>query len=304
MSVSTTNRLSMEFRAGEKTVDVWSVSLEPPTPVQAHLAGYLSFDERGRAERFVFARDRARFVAGRAFLRLLLGRYLAAEPRALQLCYGPNGKPSLADDRSGLRFNLAHSGALGVCALAWGSEVGVDLERLRPIRDAEGVARKAFSPREIARLESLPEPARLRAFYETWTRKEAVLKALGHGLARPLDSFDVSPGPNEPPPLPRTGGDSAEAHLFSFHALEPEDGYVGAVAVPGDGWQVRSARWVWDERCPSQVPRGIHQNAPSSDQVINAPEPGEGESNHGGGGADGDPPRADQARVRRSLPGR
>jgi 4'-phosphopantetheinyl transferase len=230
------------------TVDLWSASLEPPALLASHLAGYLSSDERARADRFVFPRDRNHFVAGRAFLRLLLGQYLGTEPRALRFSYGPNGKPALADDRSDLRFNLAHSGALAVCALTRGSEVGVDVERLRPIRDAEGVAQSAFSPREVARLESLPEPARLRAFYEAWTRKEAFLKALGHGLARPLDSFDVTLGPGEPPRLLRTLGDPTEADRFSLHALEPEIGYVGAIAIPGHDWHVRHVRWRWVER--------------------------------------------------------
>jgi 4'-phosphopantetheinyl transferase len=230
------------------TVDVWSASLEPPPRLEAHLSGYLSPDEKERAERFVFPRDRDRFVAGRAFLRLLLAQYLGVEPQALRFRYGPNGKPALADERSDLHFNLAHSGPLAMCALARGSELGVDLERLRPLPDAEGVVRSAFSPREAARFRSLPETARLRAFYEGWTRKEAFLKALGHGLARPLDSFDVTLGPGEPPRLLRTLGDPAEAGRFSLHAVDPESGYVGAIAIPGNDWQLRHVRWRWVER--------------------------------------------------------
>ena len=230
------------------TVDVWTASLEPPAPLGTHLGGYLSPDEQERADRFVFPRDRNRFVAGRAFLRLLLGQYLGTEPRDLRFSYGPNGKPALADERNDLRFNLAHSGELAVCALARGCDLGVDLEYLRPIRDAESVARSAFSPREVARLESLPEPERLRAFYEAWTRKEAFLKALGHGLARPLDSFDVTLGPGEPPRLLRTLGDPTEADRFSLRAFEPEAGYVGAVAITGHDWQVRQVTWRWVER--------------------------------------------------------
>jgi 4'-phosphopantetheinyl transferase len=226
---------------------VWSASLEPPALLDAHLAGYLSPDERGRADRFVFPRDRDRFIAGRAFLRLLLAQYLGAEPRGLRFRYGSNGKPGLADEGGDLQFNLAHSGPLAVCALARGRELGVDLEQIRPIRDAEGVARSVFSPREMARFESLPETARQRAFYEAWTRKEAFLKALGDGLARPLDSFDVTFGPSEPPRLLQTLGDPDEARRFSLHALELEAGYVGAIAIPGDGWHLRHARWRWVE---------------------------------------------------------
>ena len=229
------------------TVDVWSASLEPPAPLASHLAGYLAPDERQRAERFVFSHDRDHFVAGRAFLRLLLGQYLGTEPRALRFSYGPNGKPALADNRADLHFNLAHSGPLAVCALARGCELGVDLERLRPLEDADSVARTAFSPWEVDRFESLPEAVRPRAFYETWTRKEAFLKALGHGLARPLDSFDVSLGPGEPPRLLRTLGDPTEADRFSLYAVDPEVGYVGAIAIPGKDWHVRQVRWRWVE---------------------------------------------------------
>jgi 4'-phosphopantetheinyl transferase len=232
---------------GGGVVDLWSASLEPPTPLRVHLGGYLSIDERERAARFVFPRDRNCFVAGRAFLRLLLAQYLATDAASLRFRYGPHGKPALADDRSGLSFNLAHTDSLAVCALARHGDVGVDVERVRPIPDAEGVAHSFVSPREAAELASVPEPARHRAFFNAWTRKEAFLKALGDGLARPLDSFDVTLKPGDTPRLLRTLGDPEEAGQFSLHSLEPEEGYVAAIAMRGHGWQVRHARWRWIE---------------------------------------------------------
>ena len=232
---------------GGGTVDLWSASLEPPAPLRAHLEGYLSIDERERAARFVFPRDRNRFIAGRAFLRLLLAQYTATDAASLRFRYGPHGKPALADDRSEVAFNLAHTGSLAVCALARGRDLGVDVERVRPIPDADGIARSFFSPRETAELASLTEPARFRAFFDAWTRKEAFLKALGDGLARPLDSFDVTLKPGETPRLLRTLGDPEEADRFSLHSLEPEEGYVAAIALRGHGWQVRHARWRWIE---------------------------------------------------------
>ena len=230
-------------------IDVWSASLEPPRPLRGHLAGYLSPDERKRAVRYVFPRHRERFIAGRAFLRLLLAQYLGTDAGDLTFRYGPHGKPALADDQDGLQFNLAHCGSLAVCALArGGAELGVDVERLRPIPDANDVARSSFSPNEVAELESVEGPARLQAFYNAWTRKEAFLKALGDGLARPLDSFDVTLKPDDPPRILRTTGDPEEAERFSLHALEPEAGYVAAVAARGHGWTVRQVRWHWVEQ--------------------------------------------------------
>ena len=127
------------------------------------------------------------------------------------------------------------------------AEDGVDVEKVRPIPDADGVARSFFSPRETAELESVPEAARHRAFFDGWTRKEAFLKALGDGLARPLDSFDVTLKPGDTPRLLRTLGDPEEANQYSLYSLEPEEGYVAAIALRGHGWQVRHARWRWIE---------------------------------------------------------
>lgn len=172
-------------------------------------------------------RDRGRFVAGRAFLRLLLARCLGEDPRGLLFRYGPNGKPALEGSPRGLAFNLSHSEALAVCAVARGCDaLGVDIERVRPIGDAEGVARVAFPSNEVARLVSLPEPQRLRGFYEAWTRNEALLKALGRGLGRPLD-------------------DPAEGERLSLHAFELAGDHVGAVAVSGRGWRLRVRAWSW-----------------------------------------------------------
>lgn len=246
MSVGGTVKKPAEESPVRGTVDLWSASLEPPAPVASRLAGCLSPDERARAERFFSARDRDRFVAGRAFLRLLLAQYLGAEPRDLCFRYGSKGKPALAGVSDDLEFNLAHSDALAVCALARGcGELGTDIERVRSISDAREVARATFSAREFDRLQSLPEPVRLRAFYEAWTRKEAFLKALGCGLDRPLGSFDVSFGPGEPPRLLRTLWDPSDAERFSLHAFEPEIGYVGAIAMTGHAWPVRHLKWSW-----------------------------------------------------------
>jgi len=211
------------------TVEVWSAPLEPPTPTASLLRRYLSPDEHRRAGRFVHERGRDRFVAGRAFLRLLLGHFLGEDPQGLLFRYGPNGKPALEGPPRGLAFNLAHSDALAVCAVARGCDaLGVDIERVRPVGDAEGVARLAFPSNEVARLASHPDPERLRAFFEAWTRNEALLKALGLGLGR---SFD----------------DPAEGERLSLHPFELAGEHVGAVAAAGRGWRLRLRSWRWED---------------------------------------------------------
>jgi 4'-phosphopantetheinyl transferase len=211
------------------------------------LTARLSPEERARAERFHFARDRQRFVGARGLLRGLLGRYLGIEPAALQFAYGPRGKPSLmAEGGPGrLRFNVSHSGGLALLAFAWGRELGVDIEWERPVPEAESIARSHFSPHERAALSRLAPAERSRAFFRCWTRKEAFIKATGDGLSLPLDVFDVTLAPGEPARLLRVRGDEKEAGRWWMEDLEPAPGFAGALAVKGR--PSRLACWIWPD---------------------------------------------------------
>lgn len=228
-------------------VEVWSASLDPAPPSVSRLETCLDEDEQARGARFVFDCDRSRFVAGRAFLRMLLARYLGMPAGDIRFRYGAHGKPALAGDGRGLQFNLAHSGALAVCAVGRGcGEIGVDVEQARPMADFESVSRAFLAPDEIARLSAIAGTLRLQAFYEAWTRKEAVLKALGCGLHRRPADLEVSFGPGVPAQLLRSLSDPTEVERFRLHVFEPESGYVGAVATTAGAVQLRLHTWHWD----------------------------------------------------------
>jgi 4'-phosphopantetheinyl transferase len=121
----------------------------------------------------------------------------------------------------------------------------VDLELVEPIGEVRALARAVLSPRELSHLDALPEPQRLRAFYDAWTRKEAFLKALGCGLNRPPDGVEVAFGPGEPPRVLSSSVDPSEPGRFAIHAFEPRAGYVGAVAFAGRARRVRELTWHW-----------------------------------------------------------
>ena len=180
---------------GEGTRLRW-LSLTTDTETLARLHAFLSDDERERAARFHFARDRDRFVAGRGQLRETLGALLKVPPAAVEFAYGPQGKPALAHETD-LRFNLSHSQDWALLAMTVGCEVGVDLEFMRPDLNPLEVAPSVFSPEECAVLENLPESERLAAFYGYWTRKEAFIKALGLGFARDTREFTVNLEPEQ-----------------------------------------------------------------------------------------------------------
>ncbi len=211
-------------------VHVWRVDLDGAP--EAAVASSLSADERERARRFRFERDRQRFVAARGLLRRLVGRYLDQEPARVRFGYGPRGKP-FVDAAGGLRFNVSHSAGLALVAFAWGREVGVDVERLRPVPEAEDIARQYFSRWEESELRRLPEGERAAAFFRCWTRKEAFVKATGDGLSRPLDAFDVTLAPGEPARLVRVAGEPEAARRFWMVDVSPGRGFAAALAIEG-----------------------------------------------------------------------
>jgi len=225
-------------------VHVWRVALNESQV--AKLRPALSPNECARADRFHFARDRNRFVVARGTLRTILGAYLKKEPRQLSFSYSPYGKPALADDPDTheLSFNLSHANELALIAVTRERGIGVDIEFIRPQFASEAIAERFFSDNEVAALRALPEAVQSEAFFNCWTRKEAYIKAIGEGMSLPLDQFDVSFAPGEKAALLGNLRDGNEVSRWSLQELTPGPGYVAALAVEGNDWQLRCWKWL------------------------------------------------------------
>ena len=228
-------------------VHVWRATLVLPEAAAHRLEQFLAADERDKMQRFRFEKDRRRYLIGRGLLRSLLGRYLDVVPQALRFETMVAGKPHLASGQGELQFNLAHSGEYVLIAIADRRAVGIDVEEVRDDFDTGETAAHFFSPNEQHVLETLTGLAKIEAFFECWTRKEAYVKARGEGLSLPLDQFDVSLRPGEPARLIATRPDPAEAERWQLSELSVADGYKAALAVEGRGWTLRS----WD--CPDEL---------------------------------------------------
>jgi 4'-phosphopantetheinyl transferase len=130
--------------------------------------------------------------AGREPLLALLAGYLGIEPGAVRLVAGEHGRPALAPLHAGtLDFNWSHSGEQALVAVARGIVPGIDLELRRTRASALEIAQRFFTADEAAWLGTLDEATRHAAFLELWTGREAVLKALGRGLAFGLDRLAI-----------------------------------------------------------------------------------------------------------------
>ncbi len=224
-------------------VHCWCANLDVPPETSAQLYATLSAGERSRSARFRYERDRRRFIVAHGVLRNLLGRYLETQPSEIAYAYNAFGKPDLSPNRGGrIKFNLSHSGDLALIAIATDSNVGVDLECVQARSDYPEIARCFFSSADLDPLNAYPPQRYAEAFLGCWTRKEAYLKARGVGLAVPLNSFSVpmTTGPAcGPVDLDETTNDRDPAKRWSFYALQPAPGHIGALAIEGTGWRLR-----------------------------------------------------------------
>lgn len=219
-------------------VHLWLASLQPPPERLATLAALLTVDERERAARFRFPEHRDRFIAGRGLLRELLGAYLARPAAALRFSKGSRGKPTLAGEHDGdLRFNLSHSGERVLYAVAC-REVGVDLEAMDRRLDYAAIAERICTPSEWAAFQKLSAEQARERFFACWTRKEAIVKALGDGLAHGLGKLDVGFQDGESVNQPVSLHDAA-GREWSVLNLPLEPGWAGALATAGVDWRWR-----------------------------------------------------------------
>lgn len=173
-------------------VHVWLISLEAAASWQEGYA-LLSDEERRRADRFRKSASRADYIAAHAAMRQILGRYLNQPPGRVRLARDAAGKPVLEDNSPELSFNLSHSGPWAMLAVTPDRAVGCDIEVMRPEPPYEA-GRMVFSAEEQRSLEAAPEAGRAARFYELWTCKEALLKAMGLGFAREPRGVAALPG--------------------------------------------------------------------------------------------------------------
>lgn len=230
--------------------EVWVVDLASSPDRLDLCATILDDSECARADRFARAADRARYVASHAALRLILADRLDLDPTEIRFATGSGGKPCLAGAARGvLAFNLSHSADRALVGLTPGAAIGVDVEVVRPLPDAERIARTHFAADEAAALAALPADARAAAFFDLWTRKEAVVKALGTGLSLPLDRFSVSLPPAAPRLL-RGARSDARIEAWTLATLDLGPAYAATVAVRSADAAVSCRAWAadWPDR--------------------------------------------------------
>ena len=215
---------------GSEVVHLWQRRLSVPAVEVSACYGLLSSEEQERALRFRPERSRNDFVLTRGTLRLLLAQYLDISPQKIRFRYEEHGKPIL-EGEGNLCFNVSHTDGLALMAFVRQRALGVDVENLGREIEAERLAERFFSERERQALRHLTGHELHAAFFRCWTRKEAYIKAKGHGLSMPLHQFDVSIEPGDRDALLATRPDPVEARRWTICDVPIGPGYAAAVAV-------------------------------------------------------------------------
>jgi 4'-phosphopantetheinyl transferase len=212
-------------------VHLWAVKLSDASLSRQDVEQVLTAEERNRARRFLREESGRSFAVGRAALRSILAGYLEIPPADVPIENAPNGKPQLTGSIvSDLRFNLAHSGELALIAITRSGEIGVDVERLRPVDHWHEIASRYFHATDTATIgaDAAQTPVN---FFRCWTRKEAVLKAIGIGIIFPLDLFQVPLEESTHNWISVPAHSSNTATRYWLESLDPCGEYIAAVAT-------------------------------------------------------------------------
>ena len=222
----------------ENNIDVWLFHLNMSIPRIKHFYPLLSDDEKERSEKFHNHIHRKRFIASHGFMRSILSRYLGEPADQLIFNKGDNGKPflELSESQPGIQFNLSHSHNMALLGVCQNNELGIDIEYMNRKNDWHGIIKRFFTEAEQKKIFSLPEDQQQKAFFTTWTRKEAHMKVTGLGLRLAPGQFTVSTPPDNARLIEYINDHEINSEQWSMSDIEmPElaKDYCGCLSYQG-----------------------------------------------------------------------
>ena len=217
----------------EGQIDLWVEHLDDASHLGAAAHNLLSPEEFARASRFICDKHRRRYIALRIMQRRILSHYARIRPERLEFGRGRYGKPFLIQrcNNAPLHFSISRNSGVALLAITGIGEIGVDIEKILDLHDRDAIAERFFSPRERDVYDSLPFDAKNTAFFRCWTRKEALLKAMGAGLMTPPEKVDVrlDRGPSSSGSI--AVRDPETETRWILQDIEVVDGFASALAL-------------------------------------------------------------------------
>jgi 4'-phosphopantetheinyl transferase len=211
-------------------VHLWCIQLDTMRKSNQQYRSLLSREEIERADSFRFDKDKKYFTRAHAIQRILLSRYLGIDPKDLSFTITTFGKPEIASPF--IKFSFSHAGDIALLAVSNKRNIGIDVETLNPIPEADQLIERYFSEREMEIFLQSPEKSRNEVFLTFWTRGEAYLKGKGIGLGNQTSDVNLSNISDG-----KTG--------WEIRIFYPDENYIGAIAV--EGKVDRYLCWYWSE---------------------------------------------------------
>jgi 4'-phosphopantetheinyl transferase len=222
------------------TIQIWHGNIAAEDGHYQNYWRILDAAEQARAGGFKNELLRKRYVEAHGRLRNILARTLNEPPEKIRIHNTGYGKPYLADNPA-LAFNLSHSASAMVIAVSWNCQLGVDVEHCKSRTSLAGLVDKCFAEEEIAYWNKLPETQKTAEFYRFWTRKEAFVKATGHGIALGLNCCVINPeNQTEFLRIPVDCGLASTWHVLD---MDLGRGLCSALVTDKDIFSVRLINW-------------------------------------------------------------
>jgi len=224
------------------TVHIWAINFVVNEETFNSYFSLLSDDEKVRALRFKFYKDKRCYVVTKGVLRLLSASYLKMNAKDIIFEYEKYGKPKFKS-QTNLNFNVSHSGDMAIIGFVYNYTIGVDVEKIKNDFDTSEIAANFFSQKEIEALQHIPKNEQYIAFYRCWTRKEAFVKAKGSGLSFPLDEFSVTLDKDLESELVETQWNPSEKYQWQLTSFKPSLDYIAATIVNSKFYDLQYYDW-------------------------------------------------------------
>lgn len=219
----------------EDSIAIWHFPISLEKNISSIFWLFLSEEEKQKVNSFRFEKDGLKYSFCRGMLRHLLSLYTGIPPFDLAFTFNEYGKPYLARKFASfnLGFNLSHTSDYVVFAFGLNTEIGIDLEKIRPFQGIIQIVESFFSREEYLCIEQLKPDEQIKIFYDFWTKKEALLKAKGIGIAgEGLNVLKKLKIENEN--RIRFSDIHADDSFWSLQRLAFLSGYAGAIASKGN----------------------------------------------------------------------
>jgi len=224
----------------ENEIHIWSAILDQPEAIVDSYYSILSDSEQKKVDKYKFELLRNRQIISMGLLRVLIANYRNFRPNEINFYYNEFGKPFISPDSDGnnLSFNSSHSNNIAVFVFSRNREVGIDVEKVKEMKDMEGVVDLCFSESEKKWFSKLSSDKKEEIFYKVWAGKEAYIKAIGKGLSFSPNRISLDRRNDDELFIKEINGDEGFSR-WKLITFKPHPDFISCIVVGNDSFTIK-----------------------------------------------------------------